>query len=113
MKDEARIWISYADENLDVSTLTLEHGYLNACLQNAQQAVEKYLKAVIIERDLSFVLTHSVRELVGILADHGITPYTSLQSIPSIMPYPRPCRTKQYAMRRCALPEKHGISHMA
>lgn len=52
MKDETLSWLSYADENLAVSELALEHGRLNACLQNAQQAVEKYLKAVIIERDL-------------------------------------------------------------
>jgi len=74
MKDETRIWISYADENLDVSALSMDHGHLNACLQNAQQAVEKYLKAVIIEHDLPFLRTHSVRELVGALADHDITP---------------------------------------
>jgi len=48
MKDETLIWLSYADENLDVAGLALEHGHLNACLQNAQQAVEKYLKAVIV-----------------------------------------------------------------
>lgn len=73
MKDETRIWISYADENLEVSALALDHGHLNACLQNAQQAVEKYLKAFIIELDRPFLRTHSVRELVGALADHKIT----------------------------------------
>ena len=57
MKDEARIWITYADENLNVSLLAFENGYLNACLQNAQQAVEKYLKAIIIEFDLPFLRT--------------------------------------------------------
>lgn len=36
MKNETRVWISYADENLNVSELSLEHGHLNACLQNAQ-----------------------------------------------------------------------------
>ncbi|MFH1626021.1 MAG: HEPN domain-containing protein [Pseudomonadota bacterium] len=47
MKDETRMWLSYADENLEVAVLALEHGHLNSCLQNAQQAVEKYLKACI------------------------------------------------------------------
>jgi len=41
MKDESRSWVSYADENLDVAVLAFAHGHLNACLQNAQQAVEK------------------------------------------------------------------------
>ena len=74
MKDETRIWVSYADENLDVSVLALDHDHLNACLQNTQQAVEKYLKALIIELDLPFLRTHSVRELVGVLVDQKITP---------------------------------------
>jgi len=72
MKDETLIWLSYADENLDVAELALEHGHLNACLQNAQQAVEKYLKAVIVERDLEFRRTHSIRELVVLLATRDI-----------------------------------------
>lgn len=42
MKNETRIWISYANENLDVARLALEHGHFNASLQNIQQAVEKY-----------------------------------------------------------------------
>lgn len=77
MKDETRVWIAYADENLDVAVLALEHGHLNACLQNVRQAVEKYLKSVIIERDLRFLRTHSIRELAGILAENQITPPVS------------------------------------
>lgn len=73
MKDETRTWLSYADENLDVAELTLDHGHLNASLQNAQQAVEKYLKAVIVERGLGFRRTHSVRELIGILSGHDVS----------------------------------------
>ena len=72
MKDETSTWLSYADENLDVAELALEHGHLNSCLQNAQQAVEKYLKAVIVNRDLQFRRTHSIRELVGLLSDQDI-----------------------------------------
>jgi HEPN domain-containing protein len=72
MKDETSTWLSYADENFDVAELALEHGHLNSCLQNAQQAVEKYLKAVIVERDLEFRRTHSIWELVGLLLDQDI-----------------------------------------
>jgi len=35
-------------------------------MQNAQQAVEKYLKAVIVERDLEFRRTHRLPELEGV-----------------------------------------------
>jgi len=62
MKDETRTWLSsYADENLDVAGLALEHGHLNSCLQNAQQAVEKYLKAVMVQRAIEFRRTHRKR----------------------------------------------------
>ncbi|MBI4776796.1 MAG: HEPN domain-containing protein [Deltaproteobacteria bacterium] len=73
MKDETRTWLSFADENLAVARLTLEHGHLNACLQNAQQAVEKYLKAMIVELDIEFRRTHSIRELAGLLGSQDIS----------------------------------------
>jgi len=48
MSDEAGTWLRYTEENLRSARLLLEHGLLNPCLQNAQQAVEKSLKAVLI-----------------------------------------------------------------
>jgi HEPN domain-containing protein len=72
MKDETGAWVSYASENLNVAVLAFDHGHLNACLQNAQQAVEKYLKAMIVEYNLEFRRTHSVRVLLDLLADRGV-----------------------------------------
>jgi HEPN domain-containing protein len=72
MKDETRAWLTYAAENLDVAELSLAHSHLNACLQNAQQSVEKYLKALMIEHDLPFRKTHAILVLWQDLADHGI-----------------------------------------
>ena len=60
MKDETRARLSYAEENVAVAGLTFDHGHLNACLQNAQQAVEKYLKALIVELSLEFRRTHGI-----------------------------------------------------
>ena len=110
MKDETRTWLSYADENLDVAGLAFDHGHLNACLQNAQQAVEKYLKAVIVERDLEFRRTHSIRELLGLLAAQDIamsvsedemdlmdsiyvpSKYPVYSALPQTLPDPAICR---------------------
>ncbi len=110
MKLETRTWLAYADENLDVAALSLDHGYLNASLQNAQQAVEKFLKAVIVERDLDFRRTHSIRELVGIMAAGDIdvrmsedemdlmdsiyvpSKYPVYSALPHTMPDPDICR---------------------
>lgn len=49
MKDETRTWLGYAEENLQSARLLLENHLWNPCLQNAQQAVEKYLKALLNE----------------------------------------------------------------
>ncbi|HEY7746244.1 MAG TPA: HEPN domain-containing protein [Desulfuromonadales bacterium] len=64
MKDETRLWLSYAEENFEMARLALERGYLNACLQNAQQVVETALKAALVEVRGEFPKTHSIRELV-------------------------------------------------
>jgi HEPN domain-containing protein len=71
MKDETRAWLNYAAENLAVAELSLTHNYLNACLHNAQQAVEKYLKALLIEHELPFKKTHTIFILWQSLADKG------------------------------------------
>ena len=55
MSDEARTWLRYAEENLRSARLLLDHGLLNPCLQNAQQAVEKSLKAVLIARAIPYL----------------------------------------------------------
>jgi len=68
MKDETRQWLSYADENLQSARVLLGSGLFNPCLQNAQQAVEKMLKAVLVESDIKFKKTHSIGELVALLA---------------------------------------------
>ena len=63
MSDEARVWLPYARENLQVAELTLDAGLLNPCLQNAQQAIEKALKALLILRSTPIKRTHSIRDL--------------------------------------------------
>src|SRR5215831_9963467 len=72
MKDETNRWLRYAKENLRSARLLLENSLLNPCLQNTQQAVEKLLKALLIENAILLKRTHSINELVGILAERGI-----------------------------------------
>ncbi len=68
MKDETRLWLVYAQENLASAQVLLESGLFNPCLQNTQQAVEKSLKACLIEQGQKVRKTHSINELVGMLA---------------------------------------------
>lgn len=72
MKKDTEIWLAYAEENLKSSEILLESLLFNPCLQNAQQAVEKHLKTLLIENAINLFKTHSIRELVGKLADSGI-----------------------------------------
>ncbi len=69
MKDETRLWLAYANENLQIARLSLERDYLNASLQNSQQAVEKALKAALVERKGEFPRSHNIRELARLSAD--------------------------------------------
>jgi len=46
MSAEGRRWLAYAQENRRAAAVCLESSLFNRCLQNAQQAVEKALKAL-------------------------------------------------------------------
>ena len=105
MKDETRTWLSYAEENLNVAVLAREHGHLNSCLQNAQQAVEKYLKAVIVEKGLEFRRTHSIRELVNHLEDQNITVDISEDEMDLMDTIYLPSKYPVYSALPHALPE--------
>ncbi|WP_052296597.1 HEPN domain-containing protein [Nitratifractor salsuginis] len=71
MKDETRLWIEYAEENLASAKILLESHLYNPALQNTQQAIEKYLKAYIIEFGLGLPKTHNIAILKSLVEDHG------------------------------------------
>ncbi|NCD35398.1 MAG: HEPN domain-containing protein [Spartobacteria bacterium] len=73
MSVDAQTWFAYADENLAVAELALDNGYFNACLQNAQQAVEKYIKASLIAKNIAIQKTHSIETLNLTLQEAGYT----------------------------------------
>jgi HEPN domain-containing protein len=77
MNDETAGWLRYADENARSAEILLAAGLLNPAIQNAQQAVEKSLKALRIARGLGLRRTHCIRDLNRDLAavnlDVGLT----------------------------------------
>jgi len=72
MKGETKQWLKYADENLRSAKVLLDNKLFNPCLQNAQQAVEKMLKALLVEFPVKFKKTHSINELVMLLAENHL-----------------------------------------
>jgi HEPN domain-containing protein len=69
---EATDWLVYAEANFAASKLLLEAGYYNPCLQEAQQAAEKALKAMVMVSGLPLKKTHSIRELKAISEAAGV-----------------------------------------
>ena len=72
MKDEARIWLKYAEENLASAKVLQESELFNPCLQNVQQSVEKALKALFVENMIQLKKTHSISELKNTLLNAGV-----------------------------------------
>ena len=50
MKETTRRWLQTADNDLAVARLAHTNGFYNQCVFHCQQAVEKVLKAIWIER---------------------------------------------------------------
>jgi len=69
MKNETTMWLRYAEENLRSARILLDSGLYNPCLQNSQQAVEKALKAVLIEKESPLRKTRSISELAKMLEE--------------------------------------------
>jgi len=72
MKDETSEWIRYAEENLKAAKLLADGILYNPCLQNVQQAAEKAIKSIIVEKSIQFIKTHSISDLKNYLQSHNL-----------------------------------------
>lgn len=63
MQDETKLWLDYAEENLNSAKVLLESEFYNTCIYNIQQVIEKSLKSLFIEYNLPFKKTHNILEL--------------------------------------------------
>ena len=68
MSDESREWLDYAEENLQAAQVLILERLYNPSLQNPQQAVEKALKALLVQVGIPVKRTHSIQHLVNLLA---------------------------------------------
>ena len=65
-------WIRLAKDNLDTARLGTALVSLEILCFHAQQAVEKALKAVLVDRSTDFPYTHDIEELLATLEESGV-----------------------------------------
>lgn len=74
MKAITREWLDRAGEDLSAAKLLLTQSELtNVVAFHSQQTVEKTLKALLEESDLSPVRTHSLTRLYGLVESYMVT----------------------------------------
>jgi len=71
MKDEVKAWLTYARENHESAEILIKSELFNPALQNIQQSIEKFLKALLIEKEIKLKRTHSINELISQLAENS------------------------------------------
>lgn len=69
--DEPREWLNRARSNLVRAKAVMPGVYLEDLCFDAQQAAEKAIKAVMIERGIEFPYVHDLEQLLTILRDTG------------------------------------------
>jgi HEPN domain-containing protein len=71
MKKQAEDWVLLADKDLQAAEIIFNNEYplTNIIAFHCQQAIEKYLKAFIIERDGPLIRTHDLIKLNGIVSE--------------------------------------------
>ncbi len=64
-------WLHKAKNDLGIAKLAIDNDaeYTDAICFHCQQAVEKYLKAYLIDQDIKFKKTHSISYLLDLMND--------------------------------------------
>ncbi len=82
-------WLSKANEDRAVARYLLETEvpYLGIIGFHAQQAAEKYLKAYLVWKQVEFPKTHSIEQLLDIVATCNSTLASSLHEVIALTDY--------------------------
>ncbi len=96
--DSPREWLNRAHSNLALAKMEEEDVYLEDLCFNAQQAVEKSIKALLMKHGVGFPHTHDIAELLTLVQGvgqqvpesvkqaAGLTRFAVLARYPSIAP---------------------------
>jgi len=71
---ELELWVLYAEEDLGSAKtlISAKKPYLSAACFHAQQCAEKYLKALLLLKDVDFPKTHDLLTLDFLCSQNGI-----------------------------------------
>jgi HEPN domain-containing protein len=69
--EDPREWLNRARSNLVLARMQGEGVYLEDLCFNTQQAVEKAIKALLIQRHIQFPYVHDIAELLTVLEEAG------------------------------------------
>jgi HEPN domain-containing protein len=69
--EDPREWLNRAQSNLVLAGMQGERIYLEDLCFNAQQAAEKAIKALLIQRQVEFPYVHDIAELLTVLEQTG------------------------------------------
>lgn len=69
--DDPREWLNRARSALSLAKAQSAEVYLEDLCYQAQQAVEKAVKALLIKRNVEFPYVHDIAELLTVLEDAG------------------------------------------
>ena len=72
MSDNSKNWLLYATDNYNAAYILLDSRLYNPCLQNIQQAIEKYLKTIFVDKNIKLAKTHNILYLVEKLKENNI-----------------------------------------
>jgi HEPN domain-containing protein len=86
---ELKSWIANAEEDLDATKalIRLSKPLLSGACFHAQQCAEKYLKALLILKDVDFPKTHDLPTLNTICNEAGIFTGLDLQQLVDLTEY--------------------------
>jgi len=90
MKDITKKWVSFAKEDLKATEILFKNKSYKSCFYHCHQAIEKFLKALIIAKKRRVRKTH---DLADLLKESGVK-YTKeiLEFIYRLNPYYNPIR---------------------
>lgn len=72
MKDSIKQWIKQCKEDLESAKYLLQGKYYRGACYNSQQAIEKYLKAMLLRKGWELEKIHNIERLIALSEDYGI-----------------------------------------